>query len=313
MAEKLICPICGEPTRVWYGHPRNDRLCGEHADMLKAGEIEFDDYEEDYVYTDTRELVSDDYEEDDEEDTFCVICGESANGKEVCTDCYREIMSEQDELDKNQKPWELKDYYYNLKASIGRLKNYDYVINNIYRLYAIAWSLKRIYKDEQLSDRVFDDVEKMIKNKANLKTRQADDKDEQTDKVIIAVTNAEKNRAIDGHICKSSGEVMIDNILYRNHVCHAYQKTVKEIDSETERTVVSDWYIPLTASKGIYIEYWGMDKKDYQDNKEEKIALYQKNNLKLIEIHKNDINSEDILEDNLYRQLKKFGWKPQED
>lgn len=306
----LICPICGEPTRVWYGHPRNDKLCGEHADMLKAKKIEYDDYEEDYVYTDTRELVKENHEI---KNTNCVICGEASNGKEVCSSCYKEIINEYDELDKNQKPWELKDYYYNLKASIGRLKNYDYVINNIYRLYAIARMLNRMHNDTQLSDRVFDDVQKLIKSKESLKTRQSDDIDDQTDKVIIAVTNAEKNRAIDGHICKSAGEVMIDNILYRNHVCHAYQKVVKEIDSETERTVVSDWFVPLTATKGIYIEYWGMDKKDYQDNKEEKIALYEKHNLKLIQIHKNDINSEDILENNLYRQLIKFGWKQQED
>ena len=36
--EKLICPICGEPTRVYMGNARKDRLCGKHADMLKAGE-----------------------------------------------------------------------------------------------------------------------------------------------------------------------------------------------------------------------------------------------------------------------------------
>ncbi len=40
MAEKLICPICGEPTRVYMGNARKDRLCGAHADELKAGKIE---------------------------------------------------------------------------------------------------------------------------------------------------------------------------------------------------------------------------------------------------------------------------------
>ena len=33
--EKLTCPICGEPTRVYMGNARKDRLCGKHADMLK--------------------------------------------------------------------------------------------------------------------------------------------------------------------------------------------------------------------------------------------------------------------------------------
>ena len=37
--EKLTCPICGEPTRVYMGNARKDRLCGKHADMLKAGDL----------------------------------------------------------------------------------------------------------------------------------------------------------------------------------------------------------------------------------------------------------------------------------
>lgn len=322
MSNELKCPICGEPTRVYMGNARKDKLCGKHADMLKAGEIEYDSllgiyYDSNGYEIDTIYNKADKKEQNNKNNleikNQCTICGTNSNGKEVCTDCYKEIMSEYDELDKNQKKWELKDYYYNLKSNIGRLKSYQYVINNTYRLFAIAWAVKWNCKDDQLSDVVAEDVRKLLKNKEKLKEKQTDEKDAQTDRAIIAATDINKNRAIDGHICKSAGEVLIDNILYRNHVCHAYEKNVKEIDIETDRTVVSDWYIPLTGTKGIYIEYWGMDKKDYQDNKEEKIALYQKHNLKLIEINKNDINSEDLLEDNLYRQLRKFGWKPQED
>jgi len=39
MAEKLVCPICGAPTRVYMGNARKDRLCGKHADELKAGKL----------------------------------------------------------------------------------------------------------------------------------------------------------------------------------------------------------------------------------------------------------------------------------
>ena len=39
----LVCPICGEETRVYMGNARRDRLCGKHADMLKAGDIFLDD------------------------------------------------------------------------------------------------------------------------------------------------------------------------------------------------------------------------------------------------------------------------------
>jgi len=40
MDDKLICPICGRPTRSYMGHTRNDGLCGFHADQLKSGAIE---------------------------------------------------------------------------------------------------------------------------------------------------------------------------------------------------------------------------------------------------------------------------------
>lgn len=112
--ELLVCPICGEPTRVYMGKARKDRLCGKHADMLKAGEIHID--ENGNFLNQKGESAS---------TLTCIICGEASNGKEICKACYAEVMNTQKELDKNKKPWELKDYYYNLKAFIGRLKDYQ--------------------------------------------------------------------------------------------------------------------------------------------------------------------------------------------
>ncbi len=39
MANELKCPICGNPTRIYMGNARKDRLCGNHANMLKTGKI----------------------------------------------------------------------------------------------------------------------------------------------------------------------------------------------------------------------------------------------------------------------------------
>ncbi len=39
MAENTKCPICGEPTSIWYGNARKDKLCRHHAQMLKDGEL----------------------------------------------------------------------------------------------------------------------------------------------------------------------------------------------------------------------------------------------------------------------------------
>lgn len=40
MKEELICPICGEPTSVYMGNARKDKLCRKHGKLANAGEIE---------------------------------------------------------------------------------------------------------------------------------------------------------------------------------------------------------------------------------------------------------------------------------
>ncbi len=312
----LICPICGEPTRVYMGNARKDRLCGKHADMFKKGEIEQCEKCSKWKITgkpckcESAKETKESKTTSNTEELTCIICGKNSNGKDICKSCYIETMNAQDDLDKNKKPWELKDYYYNLRAFIGRLKNYDEAISNLPKLYAIAWLLKKLHNDEQLTDVVNKDVIFLKKQLEKIKNLRFNEQQQQNDKTIIAVANIEKNRASDGHICKSEGEVIIDDILYEFKICHAYGLKVKEIPSTQERTVIADWFIPISGTKGIYIEYWGMDKQDYQDNKEEKLKLYEKYNdkVKLIQIEKNDIKDRQNLKTNLYQQLIDLGW-----
>lgn len=304
---ELKCPICGEPTFVYYGNARKDGLCATHGKMAKSGEIEQCSNCGKWHKTGEACLCQ---KKTIKPNTKCPICGHNSNGKDVCIDCYNEIKNKQEEIDKNQKVWELKDYFYNLNASIYRVKENSYAKGQIYKLFAIAWLVRDLYKDTQLSDVVVSYAERIIeKRKTNQEYKITEEK-ERTDKDTIAIANP-KNRASDGHICKSKGEVDIDNILYRFNICHAYGLKVKEIPSMQERTIVADWFIPLSGTQGIYIEYWGMDKQDYQDNKEEKLRIYEKykDAVKLIQIDKNDINDIQNLECNLYQQLKAFGWK----
>ena len=88
--EKLICPICGEPTRVWMGNARKDRLCGKHADMLKAGELVLDDKGH-YVKqsAEPAAVVKELPKEDNASELTCIICGEPSNGKHFCYKCFK--------------------------------------------------------------------------------------------------------------------------------------------------------------------------------------------------------------------------------
>ena len=88
MSEKMACPICGEPTRVYMGNARKDRLCGKHADMLKAGEL-LQTENGKFVLKGEQKPVSKKQEAaEPSSDLTCIICGEPSNGKHFCTGCY---------------------------------------------------------------------------------------------------------------------------------------------------------------------------------------------------------------------------------
>lgn len=306
----MSCKICGNKSGIYP-------LCPDCFKLRDLGKVEKCETCEEWHYTNspckckrTTKFVKEPPKGSSETELVCLICGEDSNGKDICKTCYSEVLNTQKELDKNKKSWELKDYYYNLKAFIGRLKDYQEATKNLYKLYAIAWLLKKMYNDDQLANVVSNDVKFLQKGIAKIKDLKLNEQQVQNAKTIIAVADIEKNRASDGHICKSEGEVIIDDILFKGNVCHAYERRVKEIPADKERSVIADWFIPLGGFEGIYIEYWGMDTKDYQDNKEEKLKLYEKysDEVKLIQIDKKDINDRQNLEDRIFSELKRLGW-----
>ncbi|MBE6630900.1 MAG: hypothetical protein E7624_08650 [Ruminococcaceae bacterium] len=115
MAEKLVCPICGEPTRVYMGNARKDRLCGKHADMLKAGDLILS---ADGKYTVKGEPKPEPKAEPvaATSDLTCIICGEPSNGKHFCVSCYHEYKNRSVDIRlKNLKFEMILDDYGNLK------------------------------------------------------------------------------------------------------------------------------------------------------------------------------------------------------
>lgn len=97
MKEQLKCPICGEPTRVYMGNARKDKLCGKHADELKAGKIEQCLDCGAWIPTNTlcscqkNKLRSKKEETTDE--LTCIICNEPSNGKHFCFKCYQKYKN----------------------------------------------------------------------------------------------------------------------------------------------------------------------------------------------------------------------------
>lgn len=274
------CQICGEVSGIYP-------LCKEHLKLKNEGKVIKGDDGKWTLLVDIQNETSD-----------CVICGNSSKGKPLCLDCYKESIERKDEFDKNQKPFELKDYYFNLRSNIYRITNFDYVKNNSKKMFALAYLIKDVYSDSSLIDRVVDDVKDIIQKKTPQKEIKVTKYSEQSDSQKSSII-----RTIDGHIVKSIGEQIIDDILYNNQICHCYEKDVYELGSD-QRTVKADWFIPIAGNKGIYIEYWGMDTDDYVKNKEEKKKLYKDHGVTLIQIEKDDTKDVSGLTSRVLREYK---------
>lgn len=295
-----ICAICGKPGYMYYP------FCKEHLEMKTAGKIiKCPDCGE-WHLADTpckckkKNVDETPIERKKQENGKCIVCGEDAPNGSLCKDCYYEMLDYKDSFDKNSKSFELKDYYFNLRSNIYRMKNFDYIQSNCNKLMALAVLTKDIYDDTSLTDRIVNDIKDIISKKQLEKNKATSEysktQDSHKEEVI---------RTADGHYVKSEPERIIDNILYNERILHCYEKRV-DISAD-ERTLKADWFIPVTGNRhGIYIEYWGMTDKEYLKNKEEKRELYKKHDIPLIEIEKDDIRDDVGLGDRIISEIDKL-------
>ncbi len=106
-----------------------------------------------------------------------------------------------------------------------------------------------------------------------------------------------KLRTADGHFVRSRAEMLIDNWLYTTELVHAYERRLP-----IEEEIYCDFYLP--AGK-VYLEFWGMESDPkYRERKAQKIDIYKKYGLNLIELRDDDISN---LDDVLPRLLLKHG------
>ena len=273
------CQICGKGCYMYYP------LCITHMNMKNEGKV-IKDKSGKWI------LVEEENNQNERTNTNCRLCGEKTlNGYNYCKDCYYNIQDRMDELDKNQNPNKLKDYYYNAKDYAMRIYNEDKIYYQELTMIAITNLLNQLYNDDSLIERLHKDIGKIEEN-LKTKNNRLNTSIKETHKIDEIKVNNDKDEAKikktqDGHFVESELEIKVDDILFTNNIVHAYSVKVDEI---FERTVICDWYIPVLPNKGIYIELWGIkgDEK-YNKNKKEKIELYKKHNLKLIEIEYDEL------------------------
>ena len=232
---------------------------------------------------------------------ICIVCGENAPNGYLCRDCYYEMRDYKDSFDKNSKVFDMKDYYFNLRSNIYRMKTFDYIKSNCSKLMAIANFVNELYRDTSLTDRAVNDIKDIIESKKPKEETKVSEEAKEKDS-----HKEEIRRTCDGHYVKSDPEIIIDDILYENRIVHCYEKKVP-IDSD-EQTIKCDWFIPVLGStRGIYIEYWGMKTPKYLKERAEKEKLYKIHNIPYIGIEADDPKKDTLtFRSNLIRDLTKL-------
>ena len=298
------CQICGNNSGIYP-------LCTDHLRMKSEGKVVkcadcglWHLVNEKCKCQSNAKIETKTIEKNEKQEGVCIVCGEKAPNGHLCRDCYYEMRDFKDSFDKNSKVFDMKDYYFNLRSNIYRMKSFDYIKGNCNKLMAIANFVSELFKDTSLVDRAVNDIKDIIEaKKPKAEEQQVSEEIKQKDS-----HKEELRRTCDGHYVKSDPEVVIDDILYDARIVHCYEKKVP-IDCD-EKTLKCDWFIPVTDSRhGIYIEYWGMNTKEYLQNKERKRQAYKEHNIPLIEIEKDDYKDRQGLSDRIISEINKLAKK----
>lgn len=284
------CPICGKPTRVWYGNARKDGLCAEHADMLKAGEIEQCEKCGKYHKTGERCAFCTPSEKvrytqlPTEGFSQCVACGAKTSGYAFCRECFHKYSDEEmlDILNKGEAPKAPK-----------RIPPQAPVTPSAHPAQA-----------EQNDDDNDDDEEKkhpFIRGKClvcgydsgenYLCTKCYYKYKEKT--LLVKITKCQDveltdesyesiERCKDGHMVKSQQEARIDDYLTEHGIRHAYERTliIKDDDGQPI-TLRPDFCLLgyLDDGTDVWLEHWGINEEQnqkYKKTKKYKLALYKR-------------------------------------
>jgi len=106
-------------------------------------------------------------------------------------------------------------------------------------------------------------------------------------------------KALDGHLCDSVSELLIDNWLHQNNIPHERNAHYPETHHK------ADWEI-ISKNQKIFIEYFGLanDSPRYDRAVRKKKELCRKYNLALIEIYSKDLYPIKYLDNKLRDKLK---------
>lgn len=212
-------------------------------------------------------------------EAICIICkNKTKKGYNFCKDCYYDKNSYYEDLDYLNNIQDAKDYYFNLKNNIFRVKNFEYAQNACLKLYAIAEIIDELkhcgQQEKALKDITYllTKKEEYLSKSTNEAIKEELDNDEiSTDIADYRKVNPANVHCKDGHYVRSSYEKIIDDALYAEKIFHEYERRYKAVDG---KTYYPDFYIPEID---LYIEYFGVN-ENKQKNQYKK-EIFEKDSL----------------------------------
>ena len=314
MSEKLTCPICGEPTRIYMGNARKDRLCGTHADMLKSGKIQTNEQGL-FVDSKTNKILNANYIEPSERYTElpqegfdkCLTCGKETGGYAFCRKCYYKYTL--DEMLNFLNNPQLIEQYTTTESDVSH-KNDSH-----------SEQTERTETMTQSNDSETPNSVVIIKQNgrsrcitcgkftegflfceqcyAKYKNKQLLFRIENCSSIELLDADYEgRFKCLDGHIVKSKSEREIDDYLFRNGIPHVYEQELP-YGAGNQEILHPDFCLLdyLGPKKHVYLEHWGYNKNNihYTKTKKFKMPIYERLGITLVCTHEQsdtkDINA----------------------
>lgn len=274
--EEFRCPICGKPTYSKYGNYRNDGLCAYHGRLAYNGEIEQCPNCGEWHYSDeecncVNDECIDEYDDNDEyeDNSECLICGNESYGYLLCKSCYNKY--------KNQKIIIQLNVNSNMETKLVNAKDIPETQNKELTCIVcgkpsngnhFCQSCFNKYKNREIEIHFKNCVESYISDKYCNKRYTCDD----------------------GRKVRSKSEKIISDFLFKYKIRAVYEKTVYYYTKNGDTIELHpDFYLP---DYNIYIEHNGMDTQTYKDNKRETEQMYKEMQLNIIVT--SEIDLEDI-------------------
>jgi len=228
----------------------------------------------------------------------CIICeAEIDENKVICYNCWTEAKKEYERYYYAYED-QVKDHYFKLKTGIVTIKKESYVKKCKKNMVALAVGLYWDFNENYLIERLKKDLEEIETKRRNVKITQKKEQNNELKNEIddYRKTYPAEQRCEDGHYVRSKSEQIIDNWLYNHNYMHAYEQIVFGDDKE----YIPDFYL---KNEDCYIEYWGKEEETYLLKKDEKLAFYKKQGIKIISLDDKDIQH---INDVLPRMIRKI-------